>query len=79
MTLLQSEDFELWFLGMGPINVHTTLTFEGKGERLAATATNDRQPKSLEWHFHARLSPAWLIEVNLKEYCVEPPDAHAVA
>ena len=37
----QGDEFELWFLGIGPINVHTALTYEGKGERLIAAATND--------------------------------------
>jgi hypothetical protein len=40
-TLLYAEDFSLTRNGFGPITVHTTLTYEGKGERLVATAVND--------------------------------------
>jgi hypothetical protein len=40
-TLLCAEDFSLTQKGFGPITVHTTLTYEGKGERLVATAVND--------------------------------------
>jgi hypothetical protein len=40
-TLLYAEDFNLTQNGFGPITVHTQLTYEGKGERLRATATND--------------------------------------
>jgi hypothetical protein len=36
-----AEDFSLTQKGFGPITVHTTLTYEGKGERLVATAVND--------------------------------------
>jgi hypothetical protein len=39
--LLYAEDFSLTQNGFGPITVHTTVTFEGKGERLVATAVND--------------------------------------
>ena len=38
---LQAEDFTLKFLGDGPIALHTTLTFDGTGERLIATAKNE--------------------------------------
>ena len=38
---LFGEDFSLSQSGVGPITVHTALTYEGKGERLVATATND--------------------------------------
>lgn len=38
---LQAEDFTLKFLGDGPIALHTTLTFDGSGERLIATAKNE--------------------------------------
>jgi hypothetical protein len=40
-TLLYAEDFSLTQNGFGPITVHTAVTYEGKGERLAATAIND--------------------------------------
>jgi hypothetical protein len=40
-TLLCAEDFSLTQNGIGPITVHTTLTFEGQGERLLAVAVND--------------------------------------
>jgi hypothetical protein len=40
-TLLYAEDFSLTKDGFGPITVHTTVTYEGKGERMAATAVND--------------------------------------
>ena len=36
-----AEDFSLTQKGFGPITVHTTLTNEGRGERLVATAVND--------------------------------------
>jgi hypothetical protein len=39
--LLKAEDFSLSVNGVGPFTVHTSLTYEGKGERLIATATND--------------------------------------
>ena len=39
--LLRGEDFRLNFLGMEPITLHTTLTYEGKGERLIAVAKNE--------------------------------------
>jgi hypothetical protein len=39
--LLPAEDFSLTQNGVGPIRVHTTLSYKGKGERLVATATND--------------------------------------
>ena len=38
---LCGEDFSLSQNGVGPITVHTTLSYEGKGERLVATAQND--------------------------------------
>jgi hypothetical protein len=37
---LQAEDFTLKFFGDGPISLHTDLTYEGKGERISATAIN---------------------------------------
>jgi hypothetical protein len=40
-TLLYAEDFSLRQNGLGPITVHTTMTFEGQGERLFAVAVND--------------------------------------
>ncbi|HUP04213.1 MAG TPA: hypothetical protein VMU19_09500 [Bryobacteraceae bacterium] len=40
-TLLCAEDFSLSEKGVGPITVHTALTYEGKGERLIASAVND--------------------------------------
>lgn len=40
-TTLYAEDFSLTENGIGPINVHTSLTYDGKGERLTASATND--------------------------------------
>jgi hypothetical protein len=39
--LLCAEDFTLKQNGIGPITVHTTLTFDGQGERLLAVAVND--------------------------------------
>ena len=36
-----AADFNLSGDGVGPISVHTKLTYEGKGEHLIATATND--------------------------------------
>ena len=39
-TLLQAEDFTLKFFDVGPLELHTALTFDGKGERLIANATN---------------------------------------
>jgi hypothetical protein len=39
-TLLFAGDFSLKQNGFGPITVHPTLTYEGKGEQLVATATN---------------------------------------
>jgi hypothetical protein len=39
--LLGAEDFQLYFLGLWPISLHTTLTYEGKGEHLVATARNE--------------------------------------
>lgn len=38
---LAAEDFTLWQGKIGPIRVHTEITYEGKGERISATATND--------------------------------------
>lgn len=35
-----AEDFKLTVDGIGPITFHTSLTYEGKGERLTATAAN---------------------------------------
>lgn len=40
-TLLYAEDFTFTQSGIGPLKVHTTLTYEGKGERLVATASNE--------------------------------------
>ena len=40
-SLLYAEDFTLSQSGVGPLKVHTTLTYEGKGERLVATASNE--------------------------------------
>jgi len=40
-TLVHAEDFNLKYFGDGPIALHTTLTFEGKGERIVAKAKND--------------------------------------
>ena len=39
--LLQAGDFSLKFFGDGEIMLHTVLTFDGKGERLVATAKNE--------------------------------------
>lgn len=39
-VLLQAEDFNLKFFGDGPIELHTAVTFDGKGERLIARAIN---------------------------------------
>jgi hypothetical protein len=41
VLLLPGEDFNLKSLAGGHISVHTTLTYEGTGERLVATAKND--------------------------------------
>jgi hypothetical protein len=41
LLTLQAEDLSLRYLGIGPINLHTTLTHEGQGERLTATAKNE--------------------------------------
>lgn len=38
---LRAEDFKVMVPGAGPVNLHTQLTYEGKGERLVASATND--------------------------------------
>ncbi len=38
---LQAEDFSLRYLDAAPVTLHTTLTYEGKGERLVATAKNE--------------------------------------
>jgi len=35
------EIFDLWYLGLGPVQLETTLTFQGRGERLVATAINN--------------------------------------
>jgi hypothetical protein len=40
-TLVYAEDFSLSSSGIGPITVHTTLTYSGKGERLVVAADND--------------------------------------
>jgi hypothetical protein len=40
-TLLQAEDFSLTLNGVGPVNVHSELTYDGSGERLVATVKND--------------------------------------
>src|ERR1022692_2176213 len=40
-SFLHADDFTLRFLGDGPITLHTTLTFEGGGEHLIATAKNE--------------------------------------
>jgi hypothetical protein len=40
-VLLAAEDFSLTRDGIGPIRVHTALSYKGVGERLIATATND--------------------------------------
>lgn len=37
---LPAEEFRLGYLGAEPITLHTTLSYEGKGARLTATATN---------------------------------------
>jgi hypothetical protein len=37
----RSEDFRIMLNGKGPILVHTELSYAGKGEHLAATATNE--------------------------------------
>ncbi len=41
VTSLPAEDFTLTQGNIGPIHVHTEMTYQGKGERLVATATND--------------------------------------
>jgi hypothetical protein len=41
VCLLRAEEFKLSFLGTETIMLHTTLTYEGKGERLIATAKNE--------------------------------------
>jgi hypothetical protein len=43
VLILQAEDrqFSLSAFGVGPITLHTTLTHEGDGERLIATAKNE--------------------------------------
>ena len=41
VVILRAEDFTLKYFGDGPVMLHTTLTFEGKGERLVATAKNE--------------------------------------
>jgi hypothetical protein len=40
-SILHGEDFSLTYLDATPITLHTTLTYEGKGERLMATAKNE--------------------------------------
>src|SRR5262249_49904677 len=40
-TLIYAEDFTFTQSGIGPLRIHTTLTYEGKGERLVATASNE--------------------------------------
>ena len=42
VLLLQAEDFTLKHFALGPvITLHTTLSHEGKGARLIATAKNE--------------------------------------
>jgi hypothetical protein len=41
---LTAQDFELRYFGEGPINVHASVTSDGKTERLVATATNNGEP-----------------------------------
>lgn len=36
-----AEDFVLSRNGLGPIKIHTVLSYENKGEKLVATATNE--------------------------------------
>ncbi len=38
---LGAEDFRLSYLNLTPVSLHTTLTYEGKGTRVIATARND--------------------------------------
>ena len=40
---LQAEDFNLRYLDAAPVTLHTTLTYEGKSERLVATAKNESE------------------------------------
>lgn len=40
-SLLPAEDFRLRYLDAEPISLHATLSYEGKGERLTATAKNE--------------------------------------
>jgi hypothetical protein len=40
-ALIWAEDFRLTVDGVGPITFHTVLTYEGKGERIYATAVNE--------------------------------------
>jgi hypothetical protein len=37
---VKAEDFSLKYFAAGPIALHTSLSYEGKGERLTATAVN---------------------------------------
>jgi hypothetical protein len=39
--VLNAEDFKLKYFALGPISVHTSLSYQGKGERLVASAVND--------------------------------------
>jgi hypothetical protein len=39
-ALVSGGDFELWHVGLGPIQLHTSLTFVGNTARVTATATN---------------------------------------
>lgn len=41
VLVLPAEDFSLNYLGANPITLHTALTYEGRGERLVATAKNE--------------------------------------
>jgi hypothetical protein len=41
LSTLHAEDFRLNHLGAEPITLHTTLTYDGVGERLIATAKNE--------------------------------------
>jgi hypothetical protein len=49
--ILHADDFKLSYLGAEAISLHTNLTYEGKGEKLEATAKNE-SGKAIQ---HARI------------------------
>lgn len=63
ISLVPAEDFRLRYLDAEPISLHVTLSYEGKGERLTATAKNESSTTLR----HAKIC---ILSVDLQKECL---------